>query len=93
MFSVGFSEIVMIIFVAFIFVGPKRATEAAYEIGVWVRKIRRQIYDIKQKEIPEWDVSPLYQTKIELNKTLNDLQNQEKPPSTAISDSAETKPL
>lgn len=93
MFGVGLSEIVMIIFVAFIFVGPKRATAAAYEIGVWVRKIRQQIYDIKQKEVPEWDVSPLYQSQIELNKTLQDLHNQNKPTAATIPTPTDSKPL
>lgn len=75
MFGVGFSEILMIIFVAFIFIGPKRAVEASYELGVWIRKIRTTLYNAKQSQIPDWDASPLYQAKVELNKSLGDLNS------------------
>lgn len=84
MFGVGFTEILMIAFVTFIFVGPKRAVATFHKIGVWLQKARIQWNDIKQKEIPEWDETPFYDVKIELNKSLDDLRSATNPDPKAV---------
>ena len=47
MFDVGFSELLLIGFVALIVLGPERLPKAARFAGLWVRKARAQWYAVR----------------------------------------------
>lgn len=47
MFDVGFSELLLIGFVALIVLGPERLPKAARFAGLWVRKARAQWYAMR----------------------------------------------
>ena len=74
MFGVGFTEILVILIVLFLFVGPKKSLDLAYQMGVWFKKLKNQFQDLKTKELSDWDSSPFYEAKTELNKSLAELK-------------------
>ena len=47
MFDIGFSEVIVIAFVALIVLGPERLPKAARFVGLWVRRARAQWYSVK----------------------------------------------
>lgn len=47
MFDIGFSELLLIGFVALIVLGPERLPKAARFAGLWVRKARAQWYAVR----------------------------------------------
>lgn len=47
MFDIGFSELLVIGFVALIVLGPERLPKAARFAGLWVRKARAQWYAVR----------------------------------------------
>ena len=47
MFEVGFSEMVVIAFVALVVLGPERLPKAARFAGLWLRRARAQWYSVK----------------------------------------------
>lgn len=47
MFEVGFSEMLVIAFVALVVLGPERLPKAARFAGLWVRRARAQWYSVK----------------------------------------------
>lgn len=47
MFDIGFSELVLIGFVALIVLGPERLPKAARFVGLWVRRARAQWYSVR----------------------------------------------
>jgi sec-independent protein translocase protein TatB len=47
MFDVGFSEMLVIAFVALLVLGPERLPKAARLAGLWVRRARAQWYSVK----------------------------------------------
>ena len=53
MFSVGFSEILLILFIAYVFVGPQDLPKITRWLARAVRKIRQLILEIKQET--GWD--------------------------------------
>ena len=53
MFSVGFSEILLILFIAYVFVGPQDLPKITRWLARSVRKIRQLILEIKQET--GWD--------------------------------------
>ena len=53
MFSVGFSEILLILFIAYVFVGPQDLPKITLWLARSVRKIRQLILEIKQET--GWD--------------------------------------
>ena len=56
MFDVGFSELVIIAFVALVVLGPQRLPHAARLAGLWVRRLRAQWYSVKadlERELAE----------------------------------------
>ncbi|ACL71319.1 twin-arginine translocation protein, TatB subunit [Thioalkalivibrio sulfidiphilus HL-EbGr7] len=69
MFDVGFWEILVILVVALLVVGPDRLPGLAREVGLWVRKIRGFVTNVRA------DIEQEFQTD-ELRKLLNE-QNKE----------------
>lgn len=47
MFDIGFSELMLIGFVALIVLGPERLPKAARFVGLWVRRARAQWYSVR----------------------------------------------
>src|SRR5689334_10502484 len=47
MFEVGFSEMLVIAFVALVVLGPEKLPKAARFAGLWIRRARAQWYSVK----------------------------------------------
>lgn len=57
MFDVGFWEILLILILALVVIGPERLPGAARTAGLWVGKARRYIEGVKSDVEQEFDVS------------------------------------
>lgn len=64
MFNIGFSELILILLVAFVIVGPKDLPKVARTLGGWVRKARLMFNEFK--------------TEMELDEAIGDLKQMEK---------------
>ena len=49
MFNIGFSELIVILLVAFIIVGPKDLPKVARTLGRWVRMAKQMYSDFKSE--------------------------------------------
>src|SRR5689334_10023966 len=76
MFDVGFSEMLVIAFVALLVLGPERLPRAARFAGLWVRKLRAQWYavqaDLEREFVDEELRRSVAQPLDELQRTLAD---------------------
>ena len=59
MFDVGFWEILLILVLALIVLGPERLPQAARTVGYWVGKARRYVEGVKSEVEKEFDGSEL----------------------------------
>ena len=59
MFDVGFWEILLILVLALIVLGPERLPQAARTVGYWVGKARRYIEGVKSEVEKEFDSGEL----------------------------------
>ena len=57
MFDVGFWEILLILILALVVIGPERLPAAARTLGLWVGKGRRYIEGVKSEVEQEFDIS------------------------------------
>ena len=57
MFDVGFWEILLILVLALVVIGPERLPGAARTLGLWVGKGRRYIEGVKSEVEQEFDIS------------------------------------
>ena len=64
MFNIGFSELLLVLLVAFLVVGPKDLPKVARWLGRAVKKSRRLLNEIKKES--DWD---------ELEKEVRDVQH------------------
>lgn len=64
MFNIGFSELLLVLLVAFLVVGPKDLPKVAHWLGRTVKKSRRLLNEIKKES--GWD---------ELEKEVRDVQH------------------
>lgn len=64
MFNIGFSELLLVLLVAFLVVGPKDLPKVARWLGRTVKKLRRLLNEIKKES--GWD---------ELEKEVRDVQH------------------
>ena len=73
-FNIGFSEVVLVLLIAFLVVGPKDLPKVARWLGQTVKKIRRMIKEVKREA--GWDEfeKEIKDTKSDVNSTLNDLK-------------------
>ena len=73
-FNIGFSEVVLVLLIAFLVVGPKDLPKVARWLGRTVKKIRRMIKEVKREA--GWDEfeKEIKDTKSDVNSTLNDLK-------------------
>jgi len=49
-------------------------SEIAYELGKWLSKVREQIKYIKETKIEGYDDSVYYNPKVEMNKSLDEVE-------------------
>ena len=62
MFSLGGGEIILILVIAAIFIGPKDVPKVARQVGTWYRQLRLATNDIKEtveREIEKEDKQKL----------------------------------
>ena len=73
-FNIGFSEVVLVLLIAFLVVGPRDLPKVARWLGRTVKKIRRMIKEVKREA--GWDEfeKEIKDTKSDVNSTLNDLK-------------------
>ena len=72
MFDVGFWEVLLILILALVVIGPERLPAAARTAGLWVGKARRYIEGVKNEVGEEFDVSEfkriIHNQEIQLNE-------------------------
>ncbi len=76
MFDVGFWEILLILILALVVIGPERLPGAARTAGLWVGKARRYIEGVKSEVGEEFDVSEFKRIIHNQEIQLNELQSQ-----------------
>lgn len=74
MFDVGFWEILLILVMALVVIGPERLPGAARTVGLWVGKARRYIEGVKSEVEQEFDVSEFKRIVHNQEIQLNELQ-------------------
>ncbi|ABA59500.1 Sec-independent protein translocase protein TatB [Nitrosococcus oceani] len=72
MFDIGFWEILVILVILLIVVGPERLPAVARTTALWIRKARRFVSQVKQEVEEELRAEELRQS-LEKNKNLFDL--------------------
>ncbi len=76
MFDVGFWEILLILILALVVIGPERLPGAARTAGLWVGKARRYIEGVKSDVESEFDVTEFKRIIHNQEIQLNELQSQ-----------------
>ena len=74
MFDVGFWEILLILVLALLVIGPERLPGAARTAGLWVGRARRYIEGVKSDVEQEFDVSEFKRIVHNQEIQLNELQ-------------------
>ena len=74
MLGVSFTELMVVFLVAFFVVGPKRLSELAFKTGQLFNRIKIELKHLKEQKLGDVDTSILYEPKIELNKTLDEIK-------------------
>ena len=73
-FNIGFSELILVLLIAFLVVGPKDLPRVARWLGRMVRKLRKMILEVK-KETGWYDLEKeLKETKADMDNTVKDLK-------------------
>ena len=76
MFDVGFWEILLILVLALVVIGPERLPGAARQAGFWVGKARRYIEGVRTEVEQELDVSEFKRMLHNQEVQINELQQQ-----------------
>lgn len=76
MFDVGFSEILLILVVALVVLGPERLPKAARYVGLAVRRIRAHWYSVKSELESEFADAELKRSLQETQAALRNAQQQ-----------------
>ncbi|MCW8831129.1 MAG: Sec-independent protein translocase protein TatB [Gammaproteobacteria bacterium] len=74
MFDVGFWEILLILILALVVIGPERLPGAARTLGLWIGKGRRYIEGVKNEVEQEFDISEFKRVIHNQEIQLNELQ-------------------
>lgn len=74
MLGISFPELIVILIVLFLAVGPARMAEASFQIGKWVGKLKEMAVHVRQTHLKDLDTTSFYDAKTELNQTLRDLE-------------------
>jgi len=75
MFDVGFWEILLILVLALLVLGPERLPQAARSVGYWVGKARRYIEGVKDQVESEFDSTELKRLLHNQEVQIKELQN------------------
>ena len=75
MFDIGFWEILIILLVALLVVGPDRLPGLAREAGLWVRKVRSFVSSVRSDIEQEFQTEELRKLLDEQNKEISQLKN------------------
>lgn len=75
MFGFGFLELLFVLFIAFLVLGPKRMISLAEQIGQWFSQFKQEVKHLKEIEFPEFETQNLEKHDIELNKSLDELKD------------------
>ena len=70
MFDIGFSELLVVLVVGLIILGPERLPYAAKTAGLWVRKIRRSIHSVQREINAQLDQEELQQKITDTNNRI-----------------------
>jgi sec-independent protein translocase protein TatB len=76
MFDVGFWEILLILVLALVVIGPERLPGAARQAGFWVGKARRYIEGVRSEVEQELDVTEFKRMLHNQEVQINELQQQ-----------------
>lgn len=76
MFDVGFWEILLILVLALVVIGPERLPGAARQAGFWVGKARRYIEGVRSEVEQELDVNEFKRMLHNQEVQINELQQQ-----------------
>jgi sec-independent protein translocase protein TatB len=76
MFDVGFWEILLILVLALVVIGPERLPGAARQAGFWVGKARRYIEGVRTEVEQELDVNEFKRMLRNQEVQINELQQQ-----------------
>lgn len=74
MFGFGFIELLFVLFVAFLVLGPKKMLRFAEELGKWFSQFKQELKHLKEIEFPEYDTQSFEKPEIELNKSLEQIK-------------------
>lgn len=74
MFDIGFTEIILILVVALVVIGPERLPGAARTLGRWVAKIKRFITSVRSDIEREFQAEELRRMLTEQEKEINELK-------------------
>ena len=81
MFDVGFLELVVIMVLALLVLGPERLPKAARSVGYWFGKARRYVEGMKSQVEAEFDSTEvkrlLHNQEVQIRELQNKLQNTE----------------
>ena len=72
MFNIGFSELILILLVAFVIVGPKDLPKVARAIGRWVKQLQQLFQEFKDETGLDETISELKETEDDLKRTMRD---------------------
>ena len=75
MFDIGFWEILLILVLALLVLGPERLPQAARSVGYWVGKGRRYVEGVKNQVETEFDSSELKRILRNQEVQIKELQN------------------
>lgn len=80
MFDVGFWEILLILVLALLVIGPERLPGAARTAGLWVGKIRRYVEGVKSDVEQEFDLTEfkriVHNQEVQINEMQQKLNKQ-----------------
>jgi len=81
MFDIGFLELVVIMVLALLVLGPERLPKAARSVGYWFGKARRYVEGMKSQVEAEFDSTEvkrlLHNQEVQIRELQNKLQNTE----------------
>ena len=91
MFEIGFWEILLILILALLVIGPERLPGAARTAGFWFGKARRYIEGVRDEVSQEFDVSELKRLLHNQEIQINELQQKLRTPLTLDDDEEITR--
>lgn len=74
MFGISLAELVVILIMAFLIIGPARLAGFSHALGRGIHKLKDQLEVFKSTRLNDIDTSALYQAKVELDTTLSEMR-------------------